>query len=394
MNESPVEQGRRIDKVRRFFSPGLTGLRALAAFLVVGFHLNGLMVPRRLTLAGIDVTPLVTIGWVGVAVFFVLSGFLITVHLIERRASGGVLETYPAYLRDRVLRVVPAYWAQIAILFAIGWIATGSMPAWASTIPAHLAFLQNFRMDTHSAINGVFWSLPVEFMFYILAPFLVALTWRPQASLAGIAARAAVVAAAGIAVAVAWRAFCVRHWGTDVATLFWASATHLPGHTDQFAIGMAAALLFTAAGERAPHGRASDALVVAGLVALAGSMYLIDFRVEDYWKDSALFHGWLTLAASAISLVVLGVAGRGPLARALFESRIVLWLGTVSYSVYLWHWIIGPPIGAWLGASGRLVFGPVALAAILATAAASYYLVERPFLRMKRGAAGAARTIQ
>ena len=360
----------------------------------MGFHLNGLMVPRRLTVASIDVTPLVTVGWVGVAVFFVLSGFLITVHLIERRASGGVLETYPAYLRDRLLRVVPAYWAQIAILFAVGWIAAGSIPAWASTIPAHLAFLQNFRMGTHSAINGVFWSLPVEFMFYLVAPFVVALAWRPRATMTTVAVRAALVVAVGIAIAVAWRGFCLRHWGTDVPTLFWASATHLPGHTDQFALGMAAALLFTAAGSRSPGARVSDALLAAGLAGLVGSMYLLDVRVEDYWKDSVLFHGWLTLAASAIALMVVGVAGRGPLARSIFETRIVLWLGTVSYSVYLWHWVIGPPIAASLGASGRLVFGPVALAAILAAAAASYYFVERPFLRMKRGAAGAARTIQ
>jgi peptidoglycan/LPS O-acetylase OafA/YrhL len=123
-------------------------------------------------------------------------------------------------------------------------------------------------------------------------------------------------------------------------------------------------------------------------------MYLLDARVEEYWKDTALFHGWLTLAASAITLLVVGVAARGRLARLLFETRLVLWLGTISYSIYLWHWIIGPPIAARLGASGRIVFGAVALAAILAASAASYYLVERPFLRMKRGAAGAAPAIQ
>ena len=244
MSRTLDEDGRRTETVRRFFSPaarlqvpGLTGLRALAAFLVVGFHLNGLMAPRRLTLGPLDLTPLVTIGWVGVAVFFVLSGFLITAHLIERAATGEALETYPAYLRDRILRVVPAYWAQIAILFVVAWVAAGSVPEWAPAIPAHLAFLQNFRMGTHSAINGVFWSLPVEFMFYLVAPFLVALAWRPQAPFAAVAARAAGVAAIGIAIAVAWRAFAVRHFGGEVSTLFWASATHLPGHTDQFALG-------------------------------------------------------------------------------------------------------------------------------------------------------------
>ena len=68
----------------------------------------------------------------------------------------------------------------------------------------------------------------------------------------------------------------------------------------------------------------------------------------------------------------------------------MLWLGTISYSVYLWHWIVAPPIAQALGGPGRLTFALVALPAIVAVAAASYYLVERPFLRMKRGAGGGA----
>jgi len=387
MSAAPETAGRRIDDtVRRFFSPGLTGLRALAAFLVVGFHLNGLMVPRRLALGPFDVTPLLTIGWVGVSVFFVLSGFLITAHLIERLAGTGAVSAYPAYLRDRLLRVVPAYWAQIAILFVVAWAATGANPPWVAAVPAHLVFAQNFVMGTHSAINGVFWSLPVEFMFYLVAPFAVALAWRAHRPLAAIALRAGAVALVGIAIAVAWRAFSVRHWGTaDVPTLFWGSATHLPGHTDQFAIGMAAAMLFM--GRRSPGAglapRTSDALVAGGLVGLAGAMYLLDARVVDYWKDTALFYAWLTLAASAVAALVFGVAARGRLARALFENRVVLWLGTVSYSIYLWHWVIAPPLAEALRASGRLAFALVALPAIVAASAASYYLVERPFLRLK-----------
>src|SRR6478752_2287330 len=133
----PLEEtGRRVDSTaRRFFSagaplqrPGLTALRALAAFLVVAFHLNHFVAPRRLVVAGLDLTPFVTIGWLGVNIFFVLSGFLITQHLLERFARASLRETWGPYLRDRILRVVPPYWAQIAILFAIAVAAVGSAP--------------------------------------------------------------------------------------------------------------------------------------------------------------------------------------------------------------------------------------------------------------------------
>ena len=96
---------------------GLTGVRALAALWVLAHHLNAIVGPRvlRVPVAGIevDITPLLTCGWVGVDIFFVLSGFLLTRQLLDAYESGPAGEANRRFLLHRVLRVYPAYLAQI-----------------------------------------------------------------------------------------------------------------------------------------------------------------------------------------------------------------------------------------------------------------------------------------
>jgi peptidoglycan/LPS O-acetylase OafA/YrhL len=405
------DTGRRAaNEARRFFSPegflqrpGLTGLRALAALLVVGFHLMACVrVERQVLLGFLDVTPLITIGWVGVDVFFVLSGFLITIHLAERLGRGGLRETYAGYLRDRVLRVVPAYWAQIAILLSMAYYLTREWPTWVGIIPMHMAFLQNFSPDAFSAINGVYWSLPVEFSFYLVAPFVLLAAWPRGLDSRRLARRAIAVAAVGIAISMAWRAWAVAAYGpSGVATIFWASAAFLPGGAEQFAVGMAAAMAFAASGAPdATHdpawARTSDRLVLAGLLGLAASMYALDALVERYWSASIVFYAWHSLVSLPVGLLVAGVAMRGRLARAIFENAPVMWLGTVSYSLYLWQPALVSHVSEAVGSKtwSYWAFAAVALPAFVLAAAASYYLVERPFLRMKRRPACAPRTLQ
>jgi len=403
------ETGRRVDETaRRFFSPearfqrpGLTALRALAAFLVVAFHLNHFVTPRRLVFAGLDLTPLVTIGWVGVNLFFVLSGFLITQHLLERLARAPLSESWWPYLRHRILRVVPAYWVQLAILLAIATFAAGSVPAWAPYVAPHLVFLQNFSHVGHSAINGVYWSLPVEFSFYLVAPFAILLAWPARFERGAILRRAMLVALAGVFITGAWRAWALERAGSAPGEIFWLVATQLPGAADQFAIGMAAAFAFVAA--RLPDAtldpawrRRSDGLVLAGLAGMVGSMYVMDARFMEYWRATPLFFAWSSAQGIGMALLITGVAARGPVARAIFENAPIVWLGTISYSVYLWHPILMPHVAKAIGAQehGLAYLALHAVPVIVAVSAVSYYVVERPFLRLKRATAPRVRAIQ
>jgi peptidoglycan/LPS O-acetylase OafA/YrhL len=381
----------------RFERPGLTGLRALAACWVAAHHFNALVGPRQMVLdagfARLVLTPFLTIGWVGVDIFFVLSGFLLTIHFSELAAAGPLREAVPRYLRGRILRVVPAYWVQLALLVAVAWIAAGAVPAWIGYVPAHLVFLQNTTLASMSAINGVYWTLPVEFSFYLVLPFAAA--WLLRGEPARASGRWGAILAGAIAIATLWRAFAQASFGDGPRSfLFFAATAQLPGALDEFAAGVAAAALFLRAGlpeAGASRGwaRASDAMVAGGLALLLVLMYVMHARYLRYWAGSPMFYLWRPAASACIALAIAGVAIRGPFARALFENRVALFLGTVSYSLYLWHAPIANALAAHVDAhaAGVARFSAIAGPLSIAAATLSYVLVERPFLRLKRRAA-------
>lgn len=374
----------------RFDRPGLTGLRALAAGWVMGFHLNGIVGPHRLY-AGVgdflfDATPLLTGGWVGVDIFFVLSGFLLTLHYLERRSALPEAEARRAYMKARLLRVIPAYWAQIALLFLLAWLATGAIPGWSREIPAHLAFMNNATRE--SGINGVYWSLPVEFTFYLVLPFVAA--WLARRGGAPSPAKAAILVACAVAGEVAWRGAMVALFaGGPPGELFLMTMGHFPGSMDQFAWGVAAAVAFATLRDRkAASPRRSDLLWLLGLVALIAWMGFLHFHIQDFSDLGWLFYAWHPVAAGCIAVMVFGIAGGGPLARIAWENRVVVWLGTVSYSVYLWHFVIAQRLASY-SSLGILGFTAIAVPLILLASALSYHAFERPFMQRRRRSAGA-----
>lgn len=151
--------------------PELDGLRAIAVLLVLARHIARPVQerdPGLLVAFGYDfATPLLN-GWVGVDLFFVLSGFLISRHLLARRRQGRALAFGP-YLTARALRILPAY------LAVLGLVLAGAFPFYAPepdmrSVLVHLAILQDYL---GSDIVVAFWSLGVEEKFYLCAPFLV-----------------------------------------------------------------------------------------------------------------------------------------------------------------------------------------------------------------------------
>ena len=156
----------------------LDGLRAIAIILVLGRHISRVLHdqnPDLMVFGGYDfATPFLN-GWIGVDLFFVLSGFLISRHLIGRASRGQSLQMGP-YLSARALRIVPAY---LAVLFLV---LAGSFPFFdrdVSTLSVlvHLLFLQDYL---GANIVVAFWSLGVEEKFYIAAPLVVFAALRSE----------------------------------------------------------------------------------------------------------------------------------------------------------------------------------------------------------------------
>lgn len=351
------------------YLPAITGLRGVAAVWVLLFHLYDLSHRADIGFGAFNPAPWLTSGYLGVDLFFVLSGFLLAPAFIEpaRRAQG----VWP-FWRNRLRRVLPALWVQLVILLAIAVIWGAGLPP-PGEIAGHFTLSFNlWRND--SAINAVYWSLPVEWNFYIALPVL-ALAFQ------GGARRALGGVLVYLLLAIGFRLLCVwavhRYGAEGVALARWI--TQLPGRLDQFALGMAGAwlLLQHPPGPVLARSLAWVGSVAAlGLAALASELgsFVVQLRMPWVW----LFN---TLIALAFVSMVVGVAAdpRGAVSRGL-QSRPLAWLGMVSYSLYLWH---GPLIHGFAHVFQRACG---ALDAVLIAAASltlawiSYRFVERPFL--------------
>ncbi len=367
----------------------LDGLRALAIILVLLRHA---VVPFRtvhvplLPVAGWDaVTPLVN-GWMGVDLFFVLSGFLITHHVCRR--YGGILDRRSAgdYLMRRALRIVPAYYA---VLFLV---AAGGVPYYTVApddlgrrVLYHMLFMQDYLVPD---ILVVFWSLGVEEKFYLLAPLLLAGALRArrrwiQYAIVGVVAL--------LPTFFRWQVARSAPAGLDYQLYFplFRSAFHLS--FDGLAMGMLCALVHRDREHLrwARNPRVAHALfwIGAAIVAwLLGARPLYDhIGVFDEVHLGAVL-------ALGMSGMLLGLAlGGGP--RRWFEGRSLFVVSRLSYTLYLLHYALIPAAMVLSGAAAdsaaspplaRLaVFLPFYLGLSFAAAALLHYVVEKPFLLLR-----------
>lgn len=356
--------------------------------MVLGHHIFALAGPRLLSLniGDVQITYhwLLTCGWMGANVFFVLSGFLLAIPFARYIEGTGKPVDVGGYLLRRIKRVVPAYWVQIAVLSTVLYIG-GTALDW-RMIGAHFAFMQNFRQDYSYALNGVYWTLPTEFGYYLLLPLFAA-----AAVLLGSKKRTAwlVLSVTLVVVAIAYRYLMYASVAEATVGVKFFVLLQLPGLIDHFAIGMLLAWIYVRHAPRA-SARHSDALVIVGLAGIVAMMALLDHVYLDYWNGHILLFIGYTITAAFIGALVLGTAMAGPMSRALFANAPMLFIGIVSYSLYLWHL----PILHWtatllghLGVAGAWWLAALGVSASIVIATISYYLVERPF--MNRNARGA-----
>ena len=304
----------------RRFRPDVQGLRAVAIGLVVLFH------------AGI---PGITGGYVGVDVFFVISGFVITGVLLRERTSTGRTSIRHFYGR-RARRIIPAATLVIVVTVVAAYHELGPLAGHANAIDGRWAalFLANFHFAASqtnylasqappSALQN-YWSLSVEEQFYVVYPTLFLLT-------AWLARRSSLRATLGVVLALV----CVASYSYSIV----------------FTSTNPSAAFFS------PFTRAWE-LALGGLIAVSGPLLR---RLPQAW---AAFLSWSGLAAIVVAsltltsasvypgaLVAVPVLGAGlvigagaaqPLwgAERLLRLRPFLWLGLISYSLYLWHWPI------------------------------------------------------
>ena len=252
----------------------LDGLRGIAVLLVLWYHLweiSWLPAPWP----WLQFVP--ETGFIGVHLFFFLSGFVISYPFFRAQAAQQPEPTWAHFYYRRFIKIVPSYLLSIAVAFAIGYAAIvryGDTPAWKELL-THLLFIHTWWPQTYGSINGVLWTLAVEVEFYLIFPLVWLGMRRAPWITAGVMA----------AIAVAWRVF-FAHCCFD--TTFPVYAENLPGYLDLFASGMICALLFVRYGHRLKAWRGSGTLSLVAIVGWIGLLILLEniyaYRIHPQWE--------------------------------------------------------------------------------------------------------------
>jgi peptidoglycan/LPS O-acetylase OafA/YrhL len=355
----------------------LEALRGVAALLVMALHalyaapsVYGSADPLDRWVLGAFVW-----GWVGVPVFFVLSGFVLTLPFLQAGSAGSPRPDVRPYLLRRAARVLPAFWLQL-LLIALGLALLGGFPgvggsAQLAQWPWQLSMAFHLDAAAHPWL-GVWWTLPVELSFYLLLPWLLArrpgrrATWLAGLILAAILLR-------GIA-------------GAELlpTPLARALAHHLPTRIDAFLIGVIAAHIWHARGAVLRTGHAA-VLVFSGLL-LALAMVLLVLGTQVPMPEPLPRRPWLapwqSLFALGMGLLVLGLVVWERQRQLPRWYAPLVALGRVSYGVYLWHVPVLGMLAEVAAGRGIVPWPPILLLAALpptlVLAWASWRFVEQP----------------
>lgn len=342
------------DVLKRSHLPVLDGLRAVAVGVVVFGHAN---YPVR----GIP-------SDLGVSAFFVLSGFLITRLLLREYDATGDVSVKRFYMR-RTLRIFPAYYAFVLISYAVdAWHGHRWDPI---LIRSALTYTVNyFNAFHHHPTTSVAhaWSLAVEEQFYLLWPlaFIILAAKGRRAMITGVAAMALAV--------IAWRSGLTLIAHADPSYIYNAFDTRF----DTLAVGCLLALsvdynrvikVVELAGQRAWFPLVTLTLLLYSRLALPEAYhYSIGFTVDA-----------LLVAVLIVQLLQL----HGTPQWSWLDAPAVRYLGVISYPIYLYHaW--AESFGQRFPIAGRGIQFTAGLLATIVLASGSYYLIERPFLKIKR----------
>lgn len=344
-------------------------LRAFAALAVVMYH-----VIEHGRWTGFPTEgPLVTfrIGWTGVDLFFVISGFVITYSALVLRARDPAAFVKSYWLR-RLTRIVPLYFLTIAIWIAAmdhGFFAQ-PVRTWAWQLLTHGLFIHSFFIDTHSALDGVNWTLAIEMQFYLAVALLAGWIERTPAWR---------IAFYAIAVSWSWRACMFMLFGSSGTWVLFMRVTQLPGTLDEFAAGIVLAKLML---ERPSPARGEALGWLAAACVLGYACMAIYWPRATYWDHPGMVVHWRT-GFAAFLLCVLATAVRLPQVLAQRWLRPFDYLGEISYGIYLWH-LFAIEYVIHLRGMKQLEAAAWVLALTLVAASVSWRWIEKPFMGLAR----------
>jgi peptidoglycan/LPS O-acetylase OafA/YrhL len=311
---------------------------------------------------------------VGVPLFFVISGFLLYRPFVSARLNGTPPIRWGPYLLRRALRIVPAYWVALTVLTAL----LGLPGVFTADWWRYYGLVQIYQHRTIDQGMGVAWTLCIEVTFYLALPLVDLLARQVSCALrarsGGLPAGTADLLTIG-AIAAASLAFTFIAFARGAEA--WTTL-NLLGTFDWFALGMAVAVVTVVRPGLQLRAALCWLLAAVALVAVVQ----LDPLEGKAWIYYPLLHVGYGLIAILLFLPAV-TAGDG-LARRVLSARWLMWVGLVSYSVYLYHATLIPPlrnrgVGDLLPINGWVTMSLAAIAVCLPVAALSYYFVEARF---------------
>jgi peptidoglycan/LPS O-acetylase OafA/YrhL len=340
------------------YMPRLDHLRFFAALLVVAYHYHGVAL-------GTPEHPysvwnlLVKEGETGVSLFMVLSGFILTI------ISAGKQIRYPRFILNRVIRIYPLY------IFVVLFAAFGMHPVDFLSLLTQLSPIANVGQPPGGFPQT--WTIPVEFQFYLAFPFLVAFMQRYGVR----------YIVALIAVMMLLRGMIWLNQGDIRHAAYWT----IVGRMDQFAVGMLAAIAY----RRGVRILSSPLALAAGAALVYAWIWTFNAWIGGYYGDTTgTSCAWIVYppleALVWAFFAVAYVSQKCKLPQQL--DRGLSFLGSISFSTYVWHIVLltilekNPvllPFDHWY-----LNFALVIMPVITATSALSYFVIERPFMELRK----------
>lgn len=345
--------------------PALDGVRAIAVILVMIYHLAEILPNHQPPLDG---------GFLGVDIFFVLSGFLITCVLLSEWQRTDTISLKSFYIR-RICRLVPAYWLFVGVLFIAGRyvltpLETDVTYGYGNFVSA-LTYITNWNSafgSTSGHLNHT-WSLAIEEQFYLLWPPCLILLLRRRRSMWQ---TVSVLAVAIIAVA-AFRVWRADH-GAVLSELYYATESRI----DSLLSGCLAAFLFMSPTIRSRLIGSRHFTYLAWL-ALATGVFLVCWVRE--WEIETYRSYLLVFELSAATCILWCATHERSWSGRILSLWPIRFIGKISYGLYLWHWFsyrLGMDL--FTDTSLQLATG---VAMTFAIAASSYYFLELRFLKLK-----------
>lgn len=361
------------------FQPALHSLRGLSALAVFFFHWEQFFPHacawiQQFVAADtlLDPTVYIGFGWMGVPLFFILSGWLLGGQVLSNKNSTRFAVRF--WLR-RLLRIYPAVWAELLILACLGVVIDGLISS-ANRETMHLQFLLWINLPPQMAqpLNLVWWTLPVELSFYLLLPLVGRLAslgdWK-------------ILLAVACLVTFGWRWWIFSsHDVTNYLDLL-PVMDSLPGVLFTFALGFSLNYL--------PVNLSPVIRVLGFYIGISALLILMSWQLalnEVYWTGHWILVVWTPLVAICIAMLVYSLRSPMPGFRWL-EGSAPVWLGHVSFGIYLWHFqvmrimvLLSPDI--WNSPISSVLALFIALPVTLVLAAGSFYFVERPVIEAGR----------